>query len=309
MLERLYNLTATIENIEVRLSLYNIIIKYARTHGVPKYIAKGLYQKYLIERDDLKRLEESFKVGEEGLHYIDFLSDDEKITFYFRMSLHAHNIKKYFECIELCEAGILLEEKDTELKARAYLAMINSYSDLHNYDNVESHLEVFREFEHDFVPESTMITQAVTKAKKKEFDIALPMLEQYMLELSKVNKIHVVNELLGIYSHLNITDSIDEIISKEEELLPDNPHTPYKVASLARYYRQKGAYQINKGLLDEGMDSYINSLTAYGEINALAEITKCLQEIFTHFSKISRPIDLQYVKKLEKAYNEIRGKN
>ncbi|MED1663339.1 helix-turn-helix domain-containing protein [Brevibacillus laterosporus] len=309
LLERLYSLTATIKNIEVRSSLYNIIIKYARTHGVPKYIAKGLYQKYLIEREDLKRLEESFKVGEEGLHYIDFLSDDEKITFYFRMSLHAHNIKKYFECIELCEAGILLEEKDTELKARAYLAMINSYSDLHNYDNVESHLEVFREFEHDFVPESTMITQAVTKAKKKEFDIALPMLEQYMLELSKVNKIHVVNELLGIYSHLNITDSIDEIISKEEELLPDNPHTPYKVASLARYYRQKGAYQINKGLLDEGMDSYINSLTAYGEINALAEITKCLQEIFTHFSKISRPIDLQYVKKLEKAYNEIRGKN
>ncbi|ATO51118.1 hypothetical protein BrL25_19670 [Brevibacillus laterosporus DSM 25] len=64
------------------------------------------------------------------------------------MSLHAHNIKKYFECIELCEAGVPLEENDTELKARAYLAMINSYSELHNYDNVESHLEVFREFEH-----------------------------------------------------------------------------------------------------------------------------------------------------------------
>nr|WP_187354059.1 hypothetical protein [Brevibacillus laterosporus] len=57
------------------------------------------------------------------------------------------------------------------------------------------------------------------------------------------------------------------------------------------------------------MDSYINSLTAYGEINELTEITECLQDIFTHFSKISRPIDLQYVKKLEKAYNEIRGKN
>ncbi|MGG1443561.1 helix-turn-helix transcriptional regulator [Brevibacillus laterosporus] len=232
MLEHLFNLTATFEDNEAKLTLYNVIVKYARQHGVPKYIAKGLYQKYLIEREDLKRLEESFKVGEEGLHYIDFLSDNEKITFYFRMSLHAHNIKKYFECIELCEAGIPLEEKDTELKARAYLAMINSYSDLHKYDNVESHLEVFREFEHDFVPESTMITQAVTKAKKKEFDIALPMLEQYMLELSKANKIHVVNELLGIYSHLNTTDSIDEIIRKEEGLLPDNPHTPYKVASL-----------------------------------------------------------------------------
>ena len=159
-MEHLFNLTTTFEDNEAKLTLYNVIVKYARQHGVPKYIAKGLYQKYLIEREDLKRLEESFKVGEEGLHYIDFLSDNEKITFYFRMSLHAHNIKKYFECIELCGAGIPLEEKDTELKARAYLAMINSYSELHNYDNVESHL--------------------------------------------------------GSLGNLNITDSTDEIISKEE---------------------------------------------------------------------------------------------
>ncbi|WP_255253083.1 hypothetical protein [Brevibacillus laterosporus] len=76
------------------------------------------------------------------------------------MSLHAHNIKKYFECIELCEARVPLEENNTELKARAYLAMINSYSELHNYDNVESHL--------------------------------------------------------GSLGNLNITDSTDEIISKEE---------------------------------------------------------------------------------------------
>ncbi|WP_081873167.1 helix-turn-helix domain-containing protein [Brevibacillus laterosporus] len=50
MLEHLFNLTATFEDNEAKLTLYNVIVKYARQHGVPKYIAKGLYQKYLIER-------------------------------------------------------------------------------------------------------------------------------------------------------------------------------------------------------------------------------------------------------------------
>ncbi|TPG83017.1 XRE family transcriptional regulator [Brevibacillus laterosporus] len=308
LLEHVFCLANNTANNEVRLSLYNTIIKYSRVHGIPPYIAKPSLQKYLIERQDLKNMEESFKIGEEVVHYADFLSEEEQIILYFRMALQAYAIKKYETCIELCQAGIVLEKNDTELKARAYLAMINSYSDLHNYDSVEDLLDIFERFEYKFVQESSMITRAITKAKKKEYEIAIPMLKKSMDELSKENKIHVINELLGIYVHFNIAESIHEIINKERELLPDNAHTPYKLTSLARYYRQKGAFQINKGLLAEGMESYINSITTYGKIGDHIESTECLQEIFKYFSKNSRPIDLQYVKKLEEAYNEINGK-
>ncbi|MGG0753150.1 helix-turn-helix domain-containing protein [Brevibacillus laterosporus] len=67
ILEHLYNRSCSIVDNEVRLVMYDVIIKYARLHGVPKYIAKGLLQKYLIERTDLKHLEDTFKNGEEIL--------------------------------------------------------------------------------------------------------------------------------------------------------------------------------------------------------------------------------------------------
>lgn len=75
--EHMYKLANTSTDNKVRLTLYNIIIKYARVHGEPQYIAKSSLQKYLIERNDLKNMEESFKVGEEIIHYADFLSEEE----------------------------------------------------------------------------------------------------------------------------------------------------------------------------------------------------------------------------------------
>ncbi|MED1664858.1 hypothetical protein [Brevibacillus laterosporus] len=103
---------------EVRLLLYCVIIKYARQHGVPMYIAKGLFQQYVIEREDLKRLEKTFQIGEEILHYVGFLSDEEQIIFYYRMALHAHNIKKYDRCIELGQTGMKMDLTTNSLKAR-----------------------------------------------------------------------------------------------------------------------------------------------------------------------------------------------
>ncbi|QOS97813.1 helix-turn-helix transcriptional regulator [Brevibacterium sp. JNUCC-42] len=305
MLEHLYSLTATIENNEVRLALYNVIVKYARTHGVPKYIAKGLYQKYLIEREDLKRLEESFKVGEEGLHYIDFLSDDEKITFYFRMSLHAHNIKRYFECIELCEAGIPLEEKDTELKARAYLAMINSLYFLGLYDKLESHLTVYKTFNYHFINESASLTQAIVKAKKKEYDTAIPLLLDCLQNTSKGSKIHAVNELFELYLQIGEFDSIADLIAQEDKFLIIEAKTPYKYYSMGLYYQNKGTYQILVEAFPEGLDSYLNSMSVYGKINAYQDIIQCMESILDFYISNNQNLDLQMLHRLQKVYNGI----
>ncbi|WP_370512132.1 helix-turn-helix domain-containing protein [Brevibacillus sp. LEMMJ03] len=166
-LERLYTFTGAVTNTEARLSLYNLIVTYARERGVPPYIAKGLLQQYLIERLDLKRLEESFRIGEEIIHYAGFLSREEQIVFYFRMALHAHNTKRYKQCIEFCKAGLALETAETELTARAFLAMINSYLLTGNYDPIESLLPDYESFGYDFVEESAKFTRAIVKAKKR----------------------------------------------------------------------------------------------------------------------------------------------
>ena len=198
-LERLYDLAGNTIRNEVKLKLYSVIIDYARMRGEPKYIVKGLLQKYLIERKDLKKMEDSFSLGQEIIHYKRFLTEEEKAIFYFRMALQAFAIKKYHESIELAEAGLNEDKSSNELKARAYLAMINSLLLLGKYEEVEHHLDVFENFEYNFVPDATKITRGIVKAKKKEHDVAIPMLKECLDEVSKELKIHVANELFDVY--------------------------------------------------------------------------------------------------------------
>jgi transcriptional regulator with XRE-family HTH domain len=305
-LERLYHLADTTTNTGLSLSLFNTIVKYARERGIPQYIAKGLLKKYLIERLDLKRLEDSFRVGEEIIHYIDFLTREEQTLFYFRMALHAYNTQKYKRCIELCEAGLALETADTELTARAYLAMINSLSRLGEYDAVENHLHVFETFDYEFIAEAAKLTRAIVKARKKEYDVAVPMLKDCLREISPHSRIHVVNELLDIYLETNNRHEIVELLRKEKEILPVNPQTPYKYLSIGRYYRYKGAFQIKTGSLDEGIDSYIDGLCAYGEVNDYQEITESL--IHSQFYLLEKHMDFHDLNKLKELHNRIMKK-
>ncbi|MBG9774576.1 helix-turn-helix domain-containing protein [Brevibacillus laterosporus] len=303
LLEHLYKLANKNTNTAIRLTLYNIIITYARVHGVPMYIAKGLYQKYLIEREDLKRLEESFKVGEESLYYVDFLSDEEKITFYFRMTLHAHNTKKFAECIELCKMGLRKETPGTELKARAHLAMINSLLFLENYDEVEYHLDVFEQYPYHFVPDATKITRAIVKAKTKQFDVAIPMLQECLDEVSKDLKIHVANELFDVFFQTRDMNSIAELLTLEEECMISNPQTPYQHISIGTFYQFKGNFMMETGSLEQGKESYLLSLGTFKKVNAYQELTECMKHIFEYFSKNLMSVDIEYVKRLNEVYN------
>ncbi|WP_258958901.1 helix-turn-helix domain-containing protein [Paenibacillus tyrfis] len=82
-LKRLYDFTERVDDPSLRLEIYKLIVRYSRQHGTTTFVAKGLLQKYLIERSDLKRLEQTFQSGLEIIHYTDFLSDEEKVTYFF----------------------------------------------------------------------------------------------------------------------------------------------------------------------------------------------------------------------------------
>ncbi|MGG1156319.1 hypothetical protein ABE237_06600 [Brevibacillus formosus] len=55
------------------------------------------------------------------------------------------------------------------------------------------------------------------------------------------------------------------------------------------------------------MESYVNSLKAYGVISAFEEMHKSLNEMLTYFDENSLPMDLQYVQKLKGVYNATMG--
>ncbi|BFH16633.1 hypothetical protein J6TS7_44840 [Paenibacillus dendritiformis] len=60
---RLFRDTDSIHNDSIKLSLYGLIVNYSRAHGIMPYIAKGLFRKYMIERNDFSRLKETYENG------------------------------------------------------------------------------------------------------------------------------------------------------------------------------------------------------------------------------------------------------
>ncbi|MCP3773536.1 helix-turn-helix transcriptional regulator [Paenibacillus sp. MZ04-78.2] len=270
-LKRLFDYTQEISDSTLRIMIYKVIVKYSREHGITSFIAKGLLQQYLIERLDLKRVEQTFQEGLEILHYIDFLTNEEKIIYFFRMGLHAFNTQKYRECIEFCENGMVLEKNCSELKARAHLSMINSHLKLKNFDKVEELLDVFENYEYDFVYEAAKFIRALIKARKGEYDIAVPQLEYYLEVLSQRYRLHIVDELFEIYLKIDDMDACSKLLEREYKMLGTFPETPHTYKSLGKYYRHKGYYQVTIGLIDEGVKSFATSVQYLTRISAVEE--------------------------------------
>lgn len=107
--EKLYQNIGSIEDTSIKLSLYNLILDHSRSHGMMPYIAKGMYQRYLIERNDFSKLKESYYIGKYVLHYADFLPQQDRIELYYKLGVHAYNLRIYNESIEHCKK-ILTED-------------------------------------------------------------------------------------------------------------------------------------------------------------------------------------------------------
>ncbi|TQK62024.1 transcriptional regulator with XRE-family HTH domain [Brevibacillus sp. AG162] len=308
-LERLYNFSDStavivIKN-EIRLALYQVIANYARQCGEPKYIAKALFKKYLIERNDLKKLKETFCNGEEILHYVDFLSHDEKITFYYRMALHAHNIEDYNKCIELGKKGHLEDKTSNTLKEQVALAICNSYLFLGKYSNLEEHLNIYEELKYTQIIKRLKLYRAIILSRTGKYSVAIPMLYQCVEEVTDSNRLHRVNMLLEALFKVNDLNSISSILGSEESKILLQYTDPYQYSELGRYYKYKGRFLVKRGCFDEGMEAYLNSILHYAKISDYKSILQCYNEIHSHHYTHEKMIKLELIGNLKEVYNKV----
>ncbi|TPG68264.1 XRE family transcriptional regulator [Brevibacillus laterosporus] len=307
ILEHLYNRSGSIVNNEVRLSMYDVIIKYARLHGVPKYIAKGLLHKYLIERTDLKHLEDSFKNGEEILHYIDFLDQEEKITLYYKMAFDAHDIKKYEKCIELGKMGHAEDVTNNEIKERIALAICNSYFYMNKFEELEKHLQAYEKLGYQFILKRVKYLRAIILSKIGQYQEAVPLLRECVEEAKDNNRLHRVNQLVEALLSINDVDSVQEIVEREENNFSFDFNNVYHFSELGKYFKNKGAFLVDRGLFDEGMKAYLQGMNYFSKINALNDIVECAEDIHTHHYDQEKAMNLGLLKKMQEVYNIVNN--
>lgn len=127
-------------------------------------------------------------------------------------------------------------------------------------------------------------------------------MRECVTEATKNNRIHRVNQLLEALLGINDTDSIQQIIDTEEKHFAFDFQNTYTFSELGKFFRYKGSFLVSRGLFDEGMEAYLQSIMYFGKINDRDKILSCAVEINKHHCEFGKE-HLGLLKRLNEVYN------
>ncbi|WII37633.1 helix-turn-helix domain-containing protein [Paenibacillus thiaminolyticus] len=261
------------DNTEIKLALLDMVIAYSRSHRMQPQLAQGLLQKYLIERDDFSKLEETFRSGKSILNYAEFLSIENRITLYYKLGVHAYHLRRYPECIELSKRIVIEDETESSFKAYSTLLICSSYFYQEKYELAEKYLRSFSLFKFPFVKENVDFMKAKLNQRRGNNKLAIAQLQQ-CLQISSY-KINIVNLLLTVYFSESDFDSIEKLLQRESDFISSDLSNPLVKTEHAYYYMNKGKYLNAIGLQNEAIAYLIKSVSILHELSEEDEELIC----------------------------------
>ncbi|USG64104.1 helix-turn-helix transcriptional regulator [Brevibacillus ruminantium] len=296
-LDYLLQVTRETEDEEIKITIYDMIIDSTKKQGIPFYLAKALLERYLIERYDFSRMEETYRRGKEILSYIEYLTVSERMNAYYRLGLQAYALKYFDDCIHLCRQGIAGDTDESELMASALLAITNSYINLGDSILAELYLKKYEKS--DYVnANNARYLRAQLYAQKGEFDEAIAEFEICLDEAERETRIAIATDLLECYASAEDNQAIQSLLERETYFLPLQMNTPKKVEHVAMYLKRKGVYLLEHGYFPFGIESLFESLDYYRQISAFQSVTECVGIIMEAYVKESEILPREYMEKL-----------
>ncbi|TGV30019.1 XRE family transcriptional regulator [Mesorhizobium sp. M00.F.Ca.ET.186.01.1.1] len=299
-LDYLHQLAKETEDSSTKLALHEVMIEFTRKRGIPFYLAKNLYARYLLERDDFSRFEETFQRGKELLHYIDLLQPLERIDYYYRMGVHAYILDYYSESIELCGKALMEDRtNDSRQKASALISVVNAYLRLGYLILAEQYLELYEKSEYaDFRKKHL---RALLHAKKGEYDQAIALYNECLHEAKPSERITIASDLLDVYFETEQNGAIQELIATEDTFLSVDTH-PNRIKHAARYFKRKGICLISMELEEEGIDSLTQSIAFYRQIGAAAKMVEGFETIFKYHLANRKDVSFETVENIAEIF-------
>ncbi|NDI36447.1 winged helix-turn-helix domain-containing protein [Chengkuizengella sediminis] len=279
LVEKIYDRTATIEKPSIRLALYQVIIDFSRGHGIMPYIAKGLLQSYLIERDDFTRLRLTYTSGKAILFFEEFLTSEERGLMYCKLSVHAYNLCLFKESVEMAKKAFDETIHDTRMRASTFVALSNSYYRLGNYEQTKEYFSQYKEFSFPEVKDRAKLIEANLHSLSGDYQLAISVLQENLTQYGDDSLLHAVNQLITLYLLTKNLSPIKELIQLEEKLLSITYVTPFKKAELALYSKLKGDYYILTERVEEGIDLYLEAAAGYVKVDLISKESECFRII------------------------------
>ncbi|UHA72158.1 helix-turn-helix domain-containing protein [Paenibacillus sp. 481] len=305
---KLYNTSIALNNSTLQLVMYEVIICYTRGHGVMPYLAKSLYQKYVIERNDFSRLYTTYETGKYILNYVDMLSPEERISLYFKLGIHAYTLQMYEESIDFCKNAIYLDNSDSEFTINAVGILQDAYLYLGAYDLSEKYLNQYRKYAHYRVTDNVRLVTAMLTAKRGNTELAIAQFQECLQNCKDDFIVHVVNQLLILYLEKDQLSAIGDLLQLDEKITAITYTAPLKRSELAHFYKLKGDYyaRIKMKEHEDVVGSYLESAFKYAQVNDIQKERECMYTVFDLFTQNNQEIDMETVTMIKNFYTRCK---
>ncbi|MFL1676839.1 helix-turn-helix domain-containing protein [Paenibacillus dendritiformis] len=277
---KLYRDIDSIDNNSIKLALYDLIIDYSRSHGIMPYIAKGLYRKYMIERNDFSRLKETYYSGKYILHYIDFLPKDEQLELYYKLGIHAYNLRIYNESIQHCKKVLVEDSGQSPYKIYALGLLKDACFSAGEYESSELYLIQYKQFNYPHTQDNIILMDAVFAAKKGNIEQAVKQLVSFLETCSDIHAIPASKQLLQLYLQQNSLENAKNLLDNSKVKPPVISNSnPLICSRYADYLQVKGECYLALGDFEKCITHMLESASWYSKVNDSVKEKECLNKV------------------------------
>ncbi|WCF06694.1 helix-turn-helix domain-containing protein [Paenibacillus thiaminolyticus] len=277
--ERLYDFTSNVENKEIQFALYQLIVDYSRDHGIMPFLARGLFQVYLIERDDFTRLRSVYESGKHIIQYAQFLTSEERVTLYYKLAIHAFNLFLYRQSIDLC-LHVLREADANNLYYIYALGILrNSYFRIEDYEKSEYYFRLYMQYDAPHSKTNAVLMEAALDAKKGNSDAAIARLTSFLETCSQDAALLAITQLMPLYLQENRLDEARQLIDYTvypESLSTNNPNI---ISQLAEYYYRRAEYFVAVGDIQKAVSDLLESAWYFSKVNDTDNEKECKNKL------------------------------
>ncbi|TVX93199.1 helix-turn-helix domain-containing protein [Paenibacillus agilis] len=302
VVERLYHATASMQDTSIKLTLYQLIIDYCREHGIMPFIAKGLYQKYSIERNDFSKLNATFQSGKYILNYINLLSMEERLDTYYKLGVHAYSLCMFQESIKLCSLVVNHDHTDSKLKIKAIGILQDAYYYIGDYETSQKYLSQYQKYPQSFVPDNVRLLTAMLNVKKGNHTLAVTQFQECLDKCSDDFVIYVINEFVSFYLEIGNLSAVEQQLNYENRINAVSYQTPLESAELARLYKLKGNYYSAVKEFNQAANNYMESAYRYAKIDDMKNERNCMRLLFKLYRENKQMMTAVTIEKIENFY-------
>ncbi|MBD8497345.1 helix-turn-helix domain-containing protein [Paenibacillus arenosi] len=302
VVERLYHATASMQDTSIKLTLYQLIIDYCREHGIMPFIAKGLYQKYCIERNDFSKLNATFQSGTYILNYINLLSLEERLDTYYKLGVHAYSLCMFQESIKLCSMVVNHDHTDSKLKIKAIGILQDAHYYIGDYDASQKYLSQYKKYPQSIVPDNVRLLTAMLNVKKGNQELAAAQFQECLDMCNDDFVIHVINEFISFYLETENVLEVKRLLIYEDRINAVTYHTPLESAELARLYKLKGSYYSEVNEFNLAASNYMESAYRYAQIDDMKNERNCMRLLFKLYRENKQMMNSSTIEKIENFY-------